>query len=219
MPFIFFGSRAVRERLHEGAFHCPRCGGPRRYALMRAQAHAHLYWVPLLRLGDPHHYVECRTCGTRFDAGVANRPAVPPVSEREALAQATLLAMRAVTRGSEPSRDELGVMRETLEAIGRGRVDAAALQGHAASGRASVALAAERLARIEPSLSPSARERAMEAIVRVATAGGPMRGARAEAVRQLAAALGVSSAHLKGIMVELAERRGAGSEAAGHGGR
>ena len=208
MPFLFFGSRAVRQRLGEGEFMCPRCRTIRPYRLVRAQNHAHLYWLPLMKLGQAQEYVECGGCRAKFDPRVLGHAALDEGELRGALAQAALAAMVAVARGPAPSSFERELIVEALAAVGGQRLEPDALTRLVEAESGDVALAAGQLAKIESTLSPRAREALMEAVLRVATAEGAMTPAQAEAVQRLAGALQVSSAHLKGIMVELAERRG-----------
>ncbi len=207
MPFLFFGSRAVRHRLAAGEFRCPRCRARRPYALVRAQNHGHLYWVPLVKLGEPQDYVECGACRTKFEPGVLQHAAVDEAAPRGALVRAALAAMLAVARAPVPSEREREALASALARID-GPWGGDALERALARASPDVWLAAGQLAELQPTLSPSARETIMEAVLHVATADGPMSPLQADAVQQLAGALQVSSAHLKGIMLELAERRG-----------
>ncbi len=209
MPFLFFGSRTVRKRLSEGEFDCPRCGARRPYALLRAQHHAHLYWVPLLKLGPPTAYVECQGCRAAFAPSVLNGAAQDQDDLRAAVATATAAALAAVLRGPVASEREVDLAAQALSAIqGRPLAPGAAAATLAAETRDALR-AARGLAHVDPTLTPEAREGLMTAVLHVATADGTMTSAQSAAVQTLAGALRVSPAHLKGIMVELAERRGA----------
>lgn len=208
MPFLFFGSRAVRQRLGEGEFMCPRCRTIRPYRLVRAQNHAHLYWVPLMKLGQAQEYVECGGCRAKFDPRVLGHGELDEGVQRGALARAALAAMVAVARGPAPSQHERELIAEVLAAAGGQPLEPDAVTRLVDRESGDVALAAGQLAKIESTLSPGAREALMEAVLRVASADGPMTPAQADAVQRFAGALQLSSAHLKGIMLELAERRG-----------
>ncbi len=209
MPFLFFGSRTVRKRLSEGEFDCPRCGTRRPYALLRAQHHAHLYWVPLLKLGPARAYVECQGCRAAFAPSVLGGATQDQDELRAAVATATVAALAAVLRGPVASAREVDLAAQAMSAIhGRPLEPGAAAAALAAESRDPLR-AARGLAHVDPTLTPEAREGLMAAILHVATADGPMTSAQAAAVQALASALRLSPAHLKGIMVELAERRGA----------
>ncbi len=208
MPFLFFGSRDVRQRLGEGEFMCPRCRTIRPYRLVRAQNHAHLYWVPLMKLGQAQEYVECGGCRAKFDPRVLGHGELDEGVQRGALARAALAAMVAVARGPAPSQHERELIAEVLAAAGGQPLEPDAVTRLVDRESGDVALAAGQLAKIESTLSPRAREALMEAVLRVASADGPMTPAQADAVQRFAGTLQLSSAHLKGIMLELAERRG-----------
>ena len=209
MPFLFFGSRTVRKRLGEGTFDCPRCGVRRPYTLMRAQHHAHLYWLPLLKLGPPSAYVECGHCRATFAPGVLGGARQDPEDLRGAVETAVTAALASVLRSPEPSQREIALMTEAVAAIRGYPVEAEAASAALAAEPRDVERAARGLAHVEPTLTNDAREGIMTALLHVATADGPMTSVQAASVQVLAGALRVSSAHLKGLMLELAERRGA----------
>lgn len=212
MPFLFFGSRTVRKRLGEGTFDCPRCGGRRPYALMRAQPHAHLYWLPLLKLGPSTAYVECGQCRATFAPGVLGGGRQDPDDLRGAVETALTAALASVLRSSAPSPREAALVAEAVAALRGVPVDPATAATALASEQRDVERAARGLAHVEPTLTNDAREGLMTALLHVATADGPMTSAQAVGVQRLAGALRVSSAHLKGLMLELAERRDAAVE-------
>ena len=212
MLFLFFGSRNVRRRLGEGEFDCPRCRARRRYELLRSQQHAHLYWVPLLKLGQPQEYVECQTCRGAFEPGVLRGAAASDDDLRGAVATAVTSAFAALLRADEPSQRELALVGEALHAIEGHPSPGDQLRQRLLAARRDVAAAARGLAHVDPALTPQAREGVMSALLHVASAEAPLTAAQGEAVRAFANALGVSSAHLKGIMLEVAERRDAVGE-------
>lgn len=212
MPFLFFGSRSVRTRLGEGEFDCPRCRARRRYQLLRAQQHAHLYWVPLLKLGQPQEYVECQSCRVAFEPGVLRGVDTPDADLRGAIATALTSAIAALLRADEPSQAELALSGDALHAIEGFPSPPEEVQRRLRSARRDVDGAARGLAHIEPTLNGEAREGIMRALLHLASAEAPLSAAQGDAIRAFAAALGVSSAHLKGIMLEVAERRSAVGE-------
>lgn len=222
MPILFFGSRAVRTRVGEGTFVCPRCGVPRRYALMRAQRHAHLYWVPLLRIGAPQQYVECQHCRATYADGVqADAAAAGPDDDlRGALSTAALAAFATLRRGAAPSAGEARVIAQALHAL-EGVETAVERIAERVAGEASDAPRAARgLAHVAPALDVATREGLVTAFAHLAHADAAPDPRQAAALEAFAAALGITRTHLKGILVELDERHartaaGAGTGAAG----
>lgn len=212
MLFLFFGSRSVRTRLGEGEFACPRCRARRPYLLLRSQQHAHLYWVPLIRLGQPQEYVECQGCRGAFEPGVLRRAAQDDDDLRGAVAMAVMSAFAALLRSREPSQRELALVGEALHALEGHPSPADQVRERLMAANRAVDAASRGLAHVDEALTPSAREGIMSALLHVASADAPLTPAQGGAVRAFAGALGVSSAHLKGIMLEVAERRDAVGE-------
>ena len=66
---IFFGTRQVvrdDDRPGIGMQQCPRCG---QYATMRprrSRTYVHLFWIPLIPLGQGEPIWECERCRSRF---------------------------------------------------------------------------------------------------------------------------------------------------------
>lgn len=67
---LFFGTREVVrdvDRPGAGGYQtCPRCG---QYALFRARSSRtwfHLFWVPVIPLGQATPIIECGNCGLRL---------------------------------------------------------------------------------------------------------------------------------------------------------
>lgn len=67
---LFFGTREVvrdADRPGVGGYQtCPRCG---QYALFRprsARTWLHLFWVPVIPLGQATPIIECGNCGLRL---------------------------------------------------------------------------------------------------------------------------------------------------------
>jgi hypothetical protein len=153
--------------------------------------------------------VECQGCRAAFAPSVLDGAALDQDDLRAAVATATTAALAAVLRGRSPRQREVDLAAQALSAI-QGRPLAPGGRGRDARGRASRRRAGRaRTGARRPTLTPEAREGLMTAVLHVATADGPMTQAQSTAVQTLAGALRVSPAHLKGIMVELAERRGA----------
>ncbi len=67
---VFFGTRGVSSKLGEGRFHCPRCGTETPYVRRRVRQFFHLYYIPLVPLGERVELVECGVCRTTFDPAI-----------------------------------------------------------------------------------------------------------------------------------------------------
>ena len=218
MPlFLFFGSRNVRRTLQQGEFLCPRCRSVQRFERVYAQPHAHVYFIPLFKLGQGQEYVRCERCRGRFHPSVvagsaAEAAAVghqasggPGADARANLIAATAAALSAVALADGPASDA------EIQAIARELSDVALARVAVDDVRAAVAAPGagevERAARVVRAASigerPEVREAIVTALLRVSAAEGDPTPAAAAAVRQLAAALDITPTHLRGIVADL----------------
>lgn len=201
---LVFGVRYLAAVVATGTFHCPSCGGDRRYRLRRPRAWLHVFWVPVVPLRTGEEFVECGTCRGRFAPAVL----AVPTAERmgELLDRGTRTAAAYVLAG--------------LGAAGRPDVDlrpaAAVLQRLLGPGYTVEVLAADLAAHREGSdlgvLTPLAGQLSVlgkESLLR-GLADLVLAGTRGEAdwrrVGDVAAALGVTPAHLRGILHDAATR-------------
>ncbi len=78
---LVVGVRSLAAVVATGLFHCPSCGGDRRYRLRRPRMWVHVFWIPLvpLRVGEDH--VECDTCGGGFHRSVLEVPTSQRLAE------------------------------------------------------------------------------------------------------------------------------------------
>ena len=215
MPlFLFFGSRNVRRTLQQGEFRCPRCRSVQRYERVFAQPHAHVYFVPLFKVGQGQEYVRCEQCRGRFHPSVLGPPIAavadragsgPAADQRAGLVAATAAALSAVALADGPASEV------EVEAIARELGDVAGARVAVEDVRRAVAATAagdvERAARVVRAAAVGERSEVREAIVtallRVSAAEGDPSPAAAAAVRQLASALDVTPVHLRGIVADL----------------
>lgn len=63
---IIWGSYVIRKELKSGQFYCPQCQTDRQYIHKLPRRWGHLYWIPLVVLGTHESYVECQTCSNAY---------------------------------------------------------------------------------------------------------------------------------------------------------
>jgi len=114
---LVFGVRALAAVVTTGLFHCPSCGGDRRYRLLRPRMWVHVFWVPLVPLRPGETYVECDGCPGRFHPGVLEVPTSERLAEvlfrgTRTAAAYVLVGLLATPRpgwaGPQPEADDLG---------------------------------------------------------------------------------------------------------------
>ncbi len=66
---FFFGVREVARDDGENsasALRCPACGQFDALRPRIGRSYFHIFWIPLLPLGQARHYLRCRFCKARF---------------------------------------------------------------------------------------------------------------------------------------------------------
>ena len=73
---IVCGIRVFFHPSGEGVFHCRLCGADRQYRRRSGRKFFAVFFIPLIPLTKVGEHVQCRTCGTRYHAGVLLRATV-----------------------------------------------------------------------------------------------------------------------------------------------
>jgi len=115
---FFFGTRGVSSKVGQGRFTCPRCGPDAPYELRRVRRFFHLYFIPLVPLGERVEQVECKTCRATFDPLVLGKAAPAPATAFDYEFHRNLLRAMVVVLPPEAALEEpmLDRIRETYRA-------------------------------------------------------------------------------------------------------
>lgn len=203
---LIWGTKAVKRRIDAGEFHCPQCGGMRSYTRVRAQRHGHVYWIPLFATGEAVEYVECGACGGTFDPAVLDR--LPPMDGdafRDHFGVAVLATTMAVAAADGRIDDaEIDVISGVVSRIAGRELDReAVVRMAAAPGAGDLAVALASLTQLALGLSAEGKELVVKAALFTAMADGDLDQREMDRVFQVAAALEVTQAHLKGIVADV----------------
>ena len=199
---LIWGLRARAKALSTGEFFCSHCGTDRAYVLQQMRRWFTLFFVPLFPVGKPlGEQVRCSTCGTRFAPEALNTPTSATFSEnlRGAMRIAAVSMLAAGDRTNDAARSAA--------------VDAARRSG--AENYDETWLAndidaldpsnlGEYLAPLANGLNTQGKETFIEQVARIGTADGPITPAETHVLESLGASLGISAAHLRGIMIATA---------------
>lgn len=116
---IVWGTKTVKRVLGSGSwFQCPRCQSSEPYRHCRVRRYGHLYWIPLIPLGEPVEYVECLTCQSTWKPEVLT--IAPPENHRtRGFLDAALLtvAIAAAAADKEVRGDDVDVILRVLEPL------------------------------------------------------------------------------------------------------
>lgn len=63
---LFFGTRTRMRVLGTGSFPCPNCLASRAYQRQSARTWFHLFWIPIVPLGQAQEAVLCTVCGGQW---------------------------------------------------------------------------------------------------------------------------------------------------------
>lgn len=193
---LIFGLAVFFRTLSEGEFHCPNCGGDRRYRHRAARRWFTLFFLPVIPLTRLGEIVECGSCRTRFDPKVLRIPTAQQMAA--ALPAAMRAAAVAVLRVADPA-DEAA----------RGRaIDA--VRGYGATDYGEDALTedlAVPLEELDPmvvqagtQLTVEAREWFLAQAVRIALADGAISDPERQMLYRVAGLLGMTPAHALGVI-------------------
>lgn len=212
---IIFGTRVVKSKKSNGEFYCPQCAARRGFRAFRARRFFHIYFIPLIPTAQPVEVVECAGCRSGFHKDILK--ADPEAHLREA-AEAferaidyvivTMIAadgkieeaelVRAHEIASQATQLNLSIdqIREQADAALDGRIPVdAALR----------------------SLAPRINEHGKELLVRIAAdiaiADGDFDQTELELIERLAVDLGMSAAHVRGILLVSEDSDAADAEA------
>ncbi|MCO5992464.1 zinc-ribbon domain-containing protein [Actinoallomurus rhizosphaericola] len=193
---LIFGFAVFFRTVGHGDFHCPHCGGDRRYRHRVARRWFTLFFLPVIPLTKAGEVVECVTCRNRFGLGALR---LPTAREMEA---ALPLAMRAaavlVLTAGDP--DDTAARSRAVDAVrgyGAADFDDDALQA-AIDERPHDA--DEVIATAGAQLTTEAREWFLAQAVRIALADGALSDVERGALRLVADRLGLTPAHAFGVI-------------------
>jgi len=196
---LIFGFRARAKNVGHGEFFCAHCGADRSYVLQHIRRWFTLFFIPIFPAGRVlGEQVKCTTCGSAYRPDVLNAPTSAAFSEN----------LRGATRVAAVAMLAAGDVRN--EAARTAAVDAARRAGSGSYDDSWLAndLSAIDASQLEMYLVPLAqglslpgKESFVEQVARVGLADGALSPAESRVIESIGAQLGLSAAHLRGIVV------------------
>ena len=202
---LIFGTRAVTRTLQRGTFNCPTCDSTQNFELKTAKKHGHLYFIPLLPMGDSVEYVECAECKETFRTEVLRASAAQDMatSEIDKALRRILVSMMLVDGNIQDS--EVQMISKVYAQITNRTLSRAEIMTEASAVENDGLSAAEYAAAISLYMNDPSRELLVRAAISIAAADGDFHDAEGMMITEIAAAIGMSRAHLKGIFADLME--------------
>jgi tellurite resistance protein len=195
---FIFGFRVRASGKSEGVFFCPTCGADRQYVLQKLRRWFTLFFVPIFPTGRVlAEQVACRTCGTAFGPAVLDTPTSATLTDaiRNAMRVAVVAMLRAGVANDPAARQAaIAAVRST----GGDGFDDAALD--ADLGQVDSSQLAAYLVPLARGLQEQGKETFVATVTGVAVADGPITPPETAVLETIGAALGLSAAHLRGVI-------------------
>jgi uncharacterized tellurite resistance protein B-like protein len=199
---LIWGLRARPKTTATGAFFCAHCGADRSYVLQQIRRWFTFFFIPLFPVGKVlGEQVKCTTCGTCFRPEVLTTPTSAAFSEnlRGAMRVASMSMLVAGDRSNSAAR---AAAIDAAHQTGAESYDETWL-GHDLTALDTSHLG-EYLAPLAAGLDPQGKETFITQVARIGLADGPLSASETQVLESLSSALGISAAHLRGIVVSTA---------------
>jgi len=198
---LIFGVRTRAKKVGEGDFFCPRCGVDRHYLLQRMRRWFTLFFIPVFPVGTTTgEHVRCDTCGGTFVTAVLATPTSAALAEnlRSAMRVAAAAMLRAGVAG-DPTARQAAV--SAVLSTGAPGYDDAALSGDLA--QVDVTQLPAYMAPLGQGLKEQGQETFVNQIAGIGIADGPLTVAESAVLETIGSSLGLSAAHLRGIIASV----------------
>lgn len=204
LNFIIFGTRGVTSNAGKGQFHCPQCG-PQPYLHKKVKKWFTLYFIPCIPMETLGEYIECQRCKGTYKMEVLN---YDPQAEQAALEAEYETVMRRVMIEMMLADDvleesEITTMQEIYPRLAGREISRDEIMAEADETRRNGGDVLSYLQRMQGVLNNSGRETILKAAACVAMADGTFAPAEQQFLSKAAEALGITQAHLTGILAEM----------------
>ncbi len=202
---IIFGIRVRYRTLSEGRFYCPHDGGDRSYRRRQARRWFALFFIPVVPLKVLGEFIECSSCGSTYNVSVLSMPTAADMMDNlaNAVRQAvvSLITADGVVTDAEKEKGFEVMQRyaDTPYTMQHLEDDLKDLK-HGDLAR--------RLEGVAGSLNDQGKESLLAACLEIAAADGSIDDHELTQIHKAGTALGLSTAHIRGIILEAEERLG-----------
>jgi hypothetical protein len=194
---LIWGWRSLLKVLGVGEFHCPRCRADRSYQLVRPRRWFTMFFIPVIPLKWGENFVRCSACKAGFSEEILSAPTNKQFGYMIALGARAMYA-KAIAAGLEHSEHMLTQALSSLAPFVDDTYNEANLTADIEAFKGHELI--EYLAPLARSMELQGREALVGGLVAcVHTAGDPP-PAVGQVVSESAAALGLTAAHLAGIV-------------------
>jgi len=196
---IIWGSYVINKTLGHGEFYCPNCKIRRNYSHLLPRKWGHLYWIPLFPMQDFDSYVECGTCSKKY-----NEAALRYDPERQAALQNQNLSILisqaiAIVARATGQRPSIELIADNIKSLLKTEPSLDSIKSTISNDDRDAGL--KQIADYANGLTTRGKELVLRAAIdsKVMSLGG-----RAAAMA-VGTNLGLSAAHINGILSETAD--------------
>jgi hypothetical protein len=202
---LIWGWRSLLKVLGVGEFHCPRCRADRSYQLVRPRRWFTMFFIPVIPLKWGENFVQCSACKAGFSEEILSAPTNKQFGYMIALGARAMYA-KAIPAGLEHSEHMFTQALSSLAPFVDDTYNEANLTADIEAFKGHELI--EYLAPLATSMELQGREALVGGLVAcVHTAGDPP-PAVGQVVSESAAALGLTAAHLAGIVATVGASHG-----------
>jgi len=202
---LIWGWRSLLKVLGVGEFHCPRCGADRSYKLVRPRRWFTMFFIPVIPLKWGETFVQCSACKSGFSEEILSAPTNKQFGYMIALGARAMYA-KAIASGLEQSPHMLAQVTSSLapfvdDSYNEANLiaDVEAFKGHELI---------EYLSPLATSMELQGREALVGGLVACVYAAGDPPPAVGQVASEAASALGLTAAHLAGIVATVGASHG-----------
>jgi uncharacterized tellurite resistance protein B-like protein len=202
--FFIGGTKARPRTVSSGTFYCPREKADRRYDRVKMKRSATVFFVPVVDIGELGEYVECRSCGATYDPAVLELATDAHRQDTLSLAILSLAAATVTADGNVTAEERQAVLRIVNDKFGLPYTEDdldSDLDGDF-DDLSTVLANAGSLLNVE------GREVLIKAAVLLSAVDGQISGDETDLIMRSGRDLGLSRAHVRGIVAESVERLG-----------
>jgi len=203
---IFIWGWRVRFRtVAEGVFFCQVCGGDRTYHRKQGRRWITIFFIPMIPLNNVgDEFVECATCRNAYRLTVLNQPTSAALSEN--LVTATRAAIAWLLRAGTPAPATVAAALQVLSSAANRPWTEPELESDIA--HLDVSGLPGQLALLASVLNDHGRESFLTGCARVSAADGEITDAERALLDNVAASLGMTPAHARGVIAQVVEQAG-----------
>ena len=199
---IIWGSSGITSTKAKGETHCPACAGAMPYQHKKVRRFFTLYFIPLIPLETVSEYVECQSCKGTFHMDILG---YDPEEEKQAI-QAEFhrgvkgVMVRMMLADGVIDDEEVQTVCRIYGDLTGTQIYAAGVHEEASKVREGNVDMGAFLAAIAGMINDHGKEMIVKAAYLIAAADSEIQEEEKDMLGQVAAALGMTSAHFNGVI-------------------